>query len=47
MDKRKTHFGVSKGLCGERGSWRTNRAAGVTCKTCAKMLQRAALVLSN
>jgi hypothetical protein len=47
MDKRKTHFGVSKALCGEPGSWRTNRAAGTTCKHCIKRLEKLASALSS
>jgi hypothetical protein len=47
MDKRKIHFGISKGLCGEQGSWRTNRVTGTTCKHCLKRLEKLANALSS
>lgn len=42
MDKRKTHYGLNKGLCGNRRSWRTVTVAGVTCKSCNKRLLKVA-----
>ena len=47
MDKRKTHYGISKGICGNRRSWRTNSVAGVTCLHCVKRLKKVASAFSS